>query len=218
MGDRLNRVAQLKPAMYIRGVENIMLDMAIRPELARALFGKIKAFYLEYMTRILESARGKLDIVLTGDDFGAQDGLLLSPSMWSEFLSEGFRQYNGLIKGHGVLAMHHTCGSVAELIPAMIENGLDVLQSLQPEAHGMDPASLKRQYGQCLCFQGGVSVQKTLPRGTPDDVRQEVKNLAETMGEGGGYIFCTAHNIQVDTPIENLRALLAAYRDYGGND
>jgi uroporphyrinogen decarboxylase len=216
MGDRLNRIAQLKPAMYIRGVENIMLDMAIRPALARAVFGRIKAFYLEYLTRILESASGKLDIVLTGDDFGAQDGLLVSPSMWSEFLSEGFRQYNELIGAHGVVAMHHTCGSVVELIPAMIDNGLDVLQSLQPEARGMDPASLKRRYGRRLCFHGGVSVQRTLPRGTPDDVRQEVKNLANTMGKGGGYIFCTAHNVQADTPIENVQALLTAYRDFGG--
>ncbi len=97
----------------------------------------------------------------------------------------------------------------------MIDCGLQVLQSLQPEARGMDAARLKADFGDRLCFQGGVSIQRTLPYGTPDDVRREVKALAEAMGRDGGYIFCTSHNIQADTPMANVRALLDAYREYG---
>jgi uroporphyrinogen decarboxylase len=215
MGDRLNRVAQLKPAMYLRGVDAILLDMAMRPDMARAIFGHIRSFYTAYLERILDAAGGKIDIVLTGDDFGTQDGLLVSPRMWDDFLREGFREYIALVRAHGARAMHHTCGAVAGLIPAMMDCGLQILQSVQPEARGMDAARLKEAFGDRLCFHGGVSIQRTLPHGTPQAVQAEVKRVAETLGCGGGYIFCTAHNIQADTPMENVKALLRSYREYG---
>ena len=85
MGDRLNRVAQLKPAMYLRGVERIFLDLAERPEIAEAIFSRLRAFYCEYLARVLDAADGLIDIVCTGDDFGSQNGLLLSPAMWRSF-------------------------------------------------------------------------------------------------------------------------------------
>jgi len=215
MGDRLNRVAQLKPAMYIRGTEEIFVDLAIRPEIARAVFGRIKAFYREYLSRILAAAKGKIDIILTGDDFGAQNAPLLSLSMWDAFLREGFADYVRIIHQSGATAMHHTCGSVVDMIPGMIDSGLDILQSLQPEAAGMDAAKLKRLFGERLSFQGGVSIQKTLPFGTTDDVTREVARLAATFGKSGGYIFGTAHNIQTDVSVANVLALLEAYREFG---
>ena len=214
-GDRLNRVAQLKPAMYLRGMEQILIDMALSPGIAHAIFRKIREFYLAYLEHILEAAKGKIDIVLTGDDFGAQNGLLVSAATWDEFLSEGFAQYLGLANSRGAKTMHHTCGSVAPLIPRMIACGLDVLQSLQPEAQGMRPSDLKAQFGPHIAFHGGVSIQRTMPFGTREDVHAEVKELAHTMGEGGGYIFCTAHNLQADTPVENVHELMAAYHRYG---
>lgn len=215
MGDRLNRVAQLKPAMYLRGTEQIFLDLALREDVARAIFRKIREFYLAYTSRILAAARGKIDIVLTGDDFGAQNACLLSPDMWREFLQPGFREYVDLIHSRGATVMHHTCGSVVDIVPDLIESGLDVLQSVQPEARGMSLPELKRRFGDRLCFQGGISIQKTLPFGTPDDIRREVKTIADAVGRTGGYIFCTAHNIQADTSVENILALLDAYREYG---
>ncbi len=133
MGDRLNRVAQLKPAMYVRGTSEIMEDMIIRPDMARAVFERIRKFYREYLIRILEAAEGLIDIVLTGDDFGAQNGPLISPKMWKEFLGEGFGDYVKIVKEHGAKAMHHTCGCVTRIVPMMVECGLDVLQTLQPE-------------------------------------------------------------------------------------
>ncbi len=215
MGDRLNRFAQLKPAMYLRGMEQIYVDMATAGEVAKAIFGQIRAFYREYLRRILEAAQGKIDIILTGDDFGAQNGPLVAPEMWDGFLREGFAEYIAIIHEFGARAMHHTCGSVVDLIPRMIDCGLDILQSLQPEAAGMDPARLKADFGGRLSFQGGVSIQRTLPFGSRDDVRREVKRLAATLGPSGGYIFGTAHNVQADTPLENVEALLGAYHDYG---
>jgi len=214
-GDRLNRLAQLKPAMYLRGVEQILLDLTLHPEIARAVLGRIRAFYLAYEERILDAAQGELDILLTGDDFGSQRGPLLSPRMWAEFLGEGFRQYCALAKSYGVWTMHHTCGSVAPIIPLMMERGLDVLQSLQPEAAGMEPRALKARYGERLSFHGGISIQRTLPYGTPDEVQGEVRERVAALAIGGGYILGTSHNIQADAPLPNLRALLEAYRELG---
>lgn len=213
-GDRLNRVAQLKPAMYLRGIALILEDMALRPDLALAVFGHIRSFYRGYLQRILSASRGSLDIVLTGDDYGAQNGPLVSPRMWVSLLGPGFAEYVGLIKSYGAVAMHHTCGSVRPLIPLMVERGLDVLQSLQPEAHGMQARDLKAEFGRRLAFHGGISVQRTLPYGTVEEVQQEVHERAEVLGRGGGYILCTSHNIQADTPLDNIIALLDAYRTH----
>jgi len=215
MGDRLNRVAQLKPAMYLRGVENILMDVALREEVAHAVFARIKSFYLMYLERILDAAHGKIDIILTGDDFGSQKGLLLSPGMWRTFIKPGFAEYIKLIKQHGALSMHHTCGSVVDIIPDFIECGLQVLQSIQPEADGMILADLAARFGGKICFHGGISVQQTMPFGTADEVAAEVGRIAQIVKPVGGYIFCTSHNIQADTPVENVTALLQAYARYG---
>ncbi len=215
MGDRLNRVAQLKPAMYLLGTEKLFMDIAMRSEIVQAVFAKIRKFYLVYLERILSAARGKIDIVITGDDFGAQNGPLISPEMWRNLLKPGFKEYLDLVRRHGVVSMHHTCGSVVGIIPDMIECGLDILQSIQPEAQGMALADLKNKFGKKLCFQGGISIQKIMPYGSPEDVRREVRRIAEIVGPDGGYIFCTSHNIQADTPLENITALMDAYLEFG---
>jgi uroporphyrinogen decarboxylase len=215
MGDRLNRVAQLKPAMYLRGLEDTFADLVLRPQIVRAVLTQIKTFYLAYLERILEAAKGKIDIVLTGDDFGSQVGPLISPDMWRAFIEPGFGEYIELIKSYGATAMHHTCGSVVEIIPEMIACGLDVLQSIQPEAANMSLVDLKARFGRELCFHGGISIQNTMPFGTPSAVRQAVEEIARIIKPDGGYIFCTAHNIQADTSVENVQALLEAYHNYG---
>lgn len=215
MGDRLNRIAQLKPGMYLRGIQRMFEDMILHPELATATISRIRTFYLDYAQRLFEAANGKLDIVLTGDDFGAQNNPLISPRMWETFLGQGFADYVQLAKSYGVRVMHHTCGAVYPLIPLMIERGLDVLQSLQPDAAGMDPHRLKSEFGHRLAFHGGISIQDTLPFGGREDVRKEVQDRVDAYGVGGGYILCTAHNIQADTPVENVIELLRAYHEYG---
>jgi hypothetical protein len=214
MGDRMNRIAQLKPAMYIRGVEQIFMDMSLDPDVAEAIFTKIREFYCAYAERIFDAANGKIDIVLTGDDFGSQNGPLISNNMWVNFLGKGFADYVSLAKNNNALVMHHTCGSVKSLIPCMMERGLDVLQSLQPEAEDMNPRVLKAEFGSRLGFQGGISIQDTMPFGTPQDVRDEIKDRVEALAPGGGYILCTAHNIQADVPVENAMELFRAYKDY----
>jgi uroporphyrinogen decarboxylase len=215
MGDRLNRLAQLKPAMYLRGVERIFMDLVGTPDIARAIFARIRAFYLDYAERIFDAADGQLDILLMGDDFGSQNGPLVSPAMWTEFLGEGFAGYTRLAHERGLRVMHHTCCSVKPIIPLMLDSGLDILQSLQPEAVDMEPANLKRDFGDRLAFHGGISIQRHLPFGSAEQVRQEVRQRVEALAPGGGYILSTAHNLQADVSLENARALWAAYREFG---
>jgi len=211
-GDRTNRVAQLKPYMYLRGMENTFVDLALHREIFRFIVGRITAFYREYLTRILEAARGKIDIFMTGDDFGSQNSLLCSRETWKELLEPGFGDYLELIRQAGALSMHHSCGAVEPLIGDMADCGLDILQSIQPEAAGMDPSALKRKYGSRISFNGSLSIQKTLPFGTPEEVKMEVADRVEAFGRDGGFIIGTAHNIQPDVPVENVLALIDAYR------
>jgi uroporphyrinogen decarboxylase len=215
-GDRLNRLAQLKPAMYLRGVEQILVDLRLAPDLFAAIVGRIREFCLEYQRRTLEAAEGELDLLMTGDDFGTQHGLFISVADWRSALRPGFEAFIALAHQHDVPVMHHTCGSIVELLPEFVDCGLDVLQGLQPGTQGMDLPRLKREYGRDLAFQGGIGIQHALPRGTPEEVREEARQVLETMSPGGGYLAATSHAIQADVPPENVLALVEAYREFGG--
>jgi uroporphyrinogen decarboxylase len=215
MGDRMNRCAQLKPAMYLRGVDQILVDLAIEPEIAQYIFRRVADFYLEYARRTLDAAGGGIDILMLGDDFGTQKGLFMSPDMWRRFLRPGFKAFTDLGHDHGCKVAHHSCGSIKPIIPDLIECGLDILNPVQPDVDDMDRRELKTRFGNDLTFHGSISIQRTLPFGTPEDVRREVRERFQTLGPGGGFIFCTAHNIQADTPTENAVALFEAYRTLG---
>ncbi|MCK4982707.1 MAG: hypothetical protein KAS17_07265 [Victivallaceae bacterium] len=217
MGDRLNRIAQFKPAMYLRGMEQLLMDTALNPDMFMAVIDKISGFYTEYLTRILTAADGMIDVVVTGDDFGAQNGLLISRQMWREYLYPGFRKFIDISHSFDTPVMHHTCGSIYEIIADMIEAGLDVLNPLQPNTAGMDFAKIKSEFGDKICFHGGLSVQTNLPFGSPEDVKAEVQKTLAVLGKESGYIACTAHNVQADVPVENILALFEAYKEYRCN-
>jgi len=215
MGDRLNRCAQLKPAMYVRGVEQILVDTILNPDIAKAVFRRIADFYAEYARRTLEAGEGNIDIFFTGDDFGTQDNTFLPVHVWRDQLRDGFKRFIDIGHEFNCRVAHHTCGSVAALIPDFISCGLDILNPLQPDVAGMDYRKIKQEFGDRMAFHGGISIQKTMPYGSPQDVRREVKDRVEKLAPGGGYIFCTAHNIQTDTPLKNVETLFIACRELG---
>ena len=215
-GDRLDRTAQLKPAMYLRGMEQIYLDLYENPEIADAIISHIKDYFLTYNERLFQAANGKIDIFMMGDDFGTQNGPMMSVDTWRRFFKEGFRQYIDLAHRYGMKVMHHTCGAVRDLIPEFIDCGLDILQSVQPRAAGMDLGELKKEFGKYLSFHGSVDIQETLPHGSIEDIRAEVRERMEAGKPGGGFIISTAHNIQPDTPVESVLALYEAYQEFGG--
>jgi uroporphyrinogen decarboxylase len=212
-GDRLDRTAQLKPSMYLRGTEQFLSDLVLEPAIADCILEHIGHYYLTYNERVFQAAQGRIDIFFMGDDMGTQTGLWVSPKMYRRFFKERFRRYNDLAHRYGMKTMYHTCGNVTKLIPDFIDCGLDILQSLQPSA--MDLAVLKREYGKHLAFQGGIDIQEVLPKGTPAQVREHVRQRAQVLGAGGGYIFGTAHNLLPDVPTENAVALFHAYRQAG---
>jgi len=127
--------------------------------------------------------------------------------MWAEFLKPCHQRINRVVHDFGAKVIYHSDGAVMDAVPGLVYMGIDVLQPLQFDASGMDPERLKRDFGDRLCFEGGVSVQKTLPFGTPDDVRREVTDRIRVLGGGGGYILGPSHAIQAGTPPENIAAM-----------
>jgi uroporphyrinogen decarboxylase len=216
VGDRLDRTAQLKPTMYLRGVQQTFADLLMNPKIVECIRDHVVNYFVEYDHRVFKAAKGAIDVFMMGDDIGGQTGPLLSLEMWRRYFKKGFKTYVGIAHQYGIPVMYHTCGDVKQFIPDFIECGLDILQSLQPQATNMDIRQLKKEFGKHICFQGGMDIQHVLPLGKVEDVRQMVRYAMESAKEGGGYTICTAHNIQIDTPIENVVALFEAYHEFGG--
>ena len=151
-----------------------------------------------------------VDMIWLGDDIGQQSGLLMSPRHWRRFLKPRMAELIAQIKSinPAVRVAYHTDGCVYKLIPELIEIGIDVLNPVQPAA--MDCARLKREWGRELCFWGSMDEQHTLPFGTPDDVRAEVRDRVSVLGAGGGLILGPTHHVQLDTPLENFWAMVEA--------
>ncbi len=194
-------------AWYMRGFQQMLLDLALNPELAHAIFAPVSEFYVSHFTKILSVARGLIDLVFTADDIAGQNGLLMSLDMWGKHIRPYHARLNRIIHEHGAKVIYHSDGAVMQAVPGLIDMGIDVLQALQFDARDMDPAELKTMYGDRLCFCGGISVQSTLPFGTPEDVRHEVRERVRVLGRDGGYILGPSHAIQVGTPPENILAL-----------
>jgi uroporphyrinogen decarboxylase len=201
---------------YMRGFEQMFLDFADSPDLVHALFGRVTDFFCAHFSRLLEVADGRVDLAFTADDLGGQNGLLLSLDTWERFIKPYHQRLNRVIHEFGVKVIYHTDGAVMKAVPGLIDMGIDVLQALQFSARGMDPAALKELAGMRLCFEGGVSVQTTLPFGTVEDVRAEVDTLISVLGKDGGYILGPSHAIQAGTPAENILAMFETALDSGG--
>jgi len=204
VGNRLNRTSVLKAAIYLREMQQLMMDMALNPPLVKALLEKISDYYLAHNERIFKAGEGFIDIFMMGDDFGTQKGLLISSRMFQEFFAPRLKEFADQAKSYGMKVMLHSCGSIRELIPSIIEIGVDILNPIQTHAVGMIPEELKEEFGHRICFHGGIDIQKTLPFGTVQEVENEVKDRIRVLGKDGGYILASTHNIQPDTPIENI--------------
>jgi hypothetical protein len=156
-------------------------------------------------------------IAISGNDFGTQKGELFSPEWWVELYAPHYKRFNDWVHQHTRWkTFYHSCGSIYHLIEPMIQIGVDILNPVQCSAANMEPERLKREFGSRLClWGGGVDTQKTLPFGTPDEVRAEVAERVRTFAPGGGFVFSAVHNIQRNSPPENLVAMLEAAREVG---
>jgi uroporphyrinogen decarboxylase len=200
----------------LMGMERALENLAWRPELIEAAVDRLERFYLEFHPRFLDATAGLLDIFNLGDDFAHDKGLMINPATWRRIFKPVIARAFAMAKARGLRTWFHCCGAIREIIPDMIEIGLDVLEPCQVHLPGMAPEELKREFGKDLTFFGAINTQNTLPFGTPDDVRAEVRERVRVLGEGGGYIVSSDHSVMVDVPVENVLAMYEAAGSYVG--
>jgi uroporphyrinogen decarboxylase len=195
---------------YGRGVEQVLIDIASEDPVYLFIVEKRHQFSLQHIDRVLTAAKGRIDLVLCGDDFGSQRGLLISPQSFDKLFSQRKKEFFDMVHSHHAKVTHHCCGSSRALIPRFIDIGMDCLQTIQARAEGMDPYGLKADFGERICLHGAVDVQGWLQKATPSEARKETQRLMEEVGRGGGFILAPSHNLQPDIPVENVLAVYSA--------
>jgi uroporphyrinogen decarboxylase len=191
---------------FLRKIDNLLMDMALRPEMAHHIMDRFTDFYLAFFDRMFTVAPGRIDILRIADDLGTQTGLFFSPEMIDTFVLTRVRKLVDLAHSHDVKVMFHSCGAILPIIDKIIEAGVDILDPLQAAADGMDPNVLKKEFGNRICLHGGICTQHVLPNGTEAEVRETVSSLIQILGKGGGYILSPCHVLQTDVPTRNILA------------
>lgn len=190
-------------AWILRGIEPILTDFLMNPLFVEELFDKIIEFNLVITKRLCQFP---IDAFHFGDDWGQQEGLIIDPVLWRQFFKKRLRKLYDAVHSAGLPVSIHSCGDITEIIPDLIEIGVNMICPLQAEA--MDFNFLKKEYSKDLAFWGGVSTQKTFPFGSPEDIKREIRERITVLGKGGGYILAPSHELQGDIPLENMLAFI----------
>jgi uroporphyrinogen decarboxylase len=203
--------------LRLRGFEDGYIDLVANEALVARIMDRILELKLAYWERVFDLLGDLVDVAGESEDLGGQQGLLFSPDTYRRLVkprqAELFRLIHARSRARVSL---HSCGAIRDLIPDLIEAGVDILNPVQVSAAGMDTAELKREFGRELTFWGGgIDTQRVLPSATPAAVRDEVRRRLDDLMPGGGFVFATVHNVQADVPIENLLAMLDALREHG---
>ncbi|MEI8241687.1 MAG: uroporphyrinogen decarboxylase family protein [bacterium] len=195
-------------ATHMRGMEAFMTDLALQPELATAIIGRIMGYLIPALERLCREARDDFDIYYIADDFCTALGPLLSPAMFRQHIKPYLAQMAGIVHRHGKKFLLHTCGAVRPLLADVIDAGVDILEPIQTSAAGMAVEGLKRDFGDRLTFYGSIDLITVLSRGSPADVRAEVLKNFRILGANGGFIVGPGHTyIQPDVPLANILAM-----------
>lgn len=201
----------------LRGMETSLMDPLTDPELTHVLLEKVCDFLYEYHRRIFETCEGLIDISQVTDDLGSQSGPMFSLKMYRDFYGPHHRRFIKLCRDFGIKVFHHDDGAMRTFLPDLIEAGIDILNPVQWSCPGMELKGLKADFGQNICFHGGIENQRILPFGTPAEVRAEVRNCIDVLGKDKtGYILAPCHNLQSVTPLENIIAMYEEAWNYGG--
>jgi len=202
-------------SQYLRGFEDWYVDFALNTDMLNALFDAVLEITMHIARRQLEAVGREVDVVYCSDDLGSQNGLQVGREHYLRHIkprhARYFQQVHALSPAK---LLFHSCGGVASIIDDLIEIGVEVLNPVQVAAAGMDPVELKRKYRGRMAFWGATDSQTTLPRGTASDVNRMVERRIEQLGEGGGYVLASCHNIQPDVPLENVLAMFEHAREY----
>ena len=202
---------------YMRGLENLFIDMIEQPAILEAIIDRTLEFWLGWFRLFMDEVGDVVDVIMIGDDLAGQDGPLYPPRIYRSIVKPRQKRLVQYIKSRTKAKIwYHSCGSIIEYIPDLLDNGIDILNPVQVSARGMDPRWLKATYGDKLVFWGGgIDSQHILPRASPDEVRKHVRRNVEAFKPGGGYVFNNVHNIQADVPPENVLAMFDAALEFG---
>ena len=193
----------------LRGMENILMDMCLNEEFTETLFAGILEHHMELLDCILDR---NFDAVYIGDDWGQQKGSIMGPNLWRKFIKPGMTKMFEKIKNKGKYIVLHSCGDIREMLPDLIDMGLDVYNTVQPEIY--DLQELKNEFGKDLTFYGGISTQQFLPYASEEEVKEMTKKVLDIMHQGGGYILSPTHAATPDIPVENLLAMIEVAKNY----
>lgn len=208
----------LELSAWTRGMENFYMDLAADPNFACGLMDVINELKMRYWELALAEVGDQVVAVTEADDMASQHSLIISPETYRRLIKPRHKRLFDHIHrlAPNASIFFHSCGAINELIPDLIEVGVDILNPVQVNAAGMDTKRLKKEFGDVLCFWGGgVDTQHILPYGTPQQVRDEVRRRIDDLAPGGGFIFNTVHNIQADVPPQNLAAMFETLREFG---
>jgi uroporphyrinogen decarboxylase len=209
----------LEMALRLRGMEAFLMDLVEEPVEAERLLDKVLEVKLDYWNTALAELGDVVDVIAEADDYGTQASQLVSPATFRRIFKPRLVELVRTMKrgAPDAFVFFHSCGNVRDILPDLIEIGVDALNPVQITASGMDPAGLKRDFGKDIAFWGGgIDTQEVLPRGTPREVRDAVRRSVAALAPGGGFVFCTIHNIQADVPPENVLAMYDAAVEFGG--
>lgn len=203
-------------SQYLRGFEEWYMDAAADPDLFAAMLDAVLEVNMTIASKILDEVGDIIDIAATSDDLGTQGGLQVSPPFFRKVIKPRLQKFFDAIHSRTKAPVFfHTCGSVYDIIGDLIDVGVDALNPIQVTAAKMEPANLKREFGEHVSFWGAIDTQKVMPFGTQAEVEAQVKTRLRELGEGGGYVVCAVHNIQSEVPAENIVAMCRATREHG---
>lgn len=208
----------LEMVLWLQGYDQGYMNLLVNRAVTEAVLEHVLRLKIAYAEALLARVGPYVDIFYNGDDLGLQDGPMIRAEWFRDLLADRYVAYHEAIKRGAPQAkiFFHTCGSVVELLPDLIATGIDILNPVQVSAAGMgDTAALKRDFGDAVTFWGAIDTQQVMPRGTPQDVKDEVRRRIDDLAPGGGYVLNTSHNIQADVPPENILALVEALDEYG---
>jgi len=190
-------------AWTLRGFNEILMDFLLEKKFANELLDRIVEYNLKVVDIVSEY---DIDCIFFGDDWGQQKGLIMGPPIWREFIQPRLKRQYDYVKGKGMYVAQHSCGDIREVFSELVDLGLDIYNTFQPEI--FDVCEMKRKYGQDVTFFGGISTQRLLPFASPEEVKSETRRMMEVIGRDGGYITAPTHAIPNDVPTENIIAFL----------
>jgi len=202
---------------FLRGMENFLSDIYLDKNGTKRLIDKLVEGNMKFLDRVLRGVGEYVDLLQFGDDLGLQNGPFMSPDVFKEIFMPRYKKMWDFVHNNTDCKIFlHSCGSVFELLPHLIDAGVDVLNPVQTTAVNMEPEKLKKEFGKYITFWGGgCNTRDVLPNKTPTEVKEDVKRRIEIFSKGGGFVFNQTHNILADVKPENVIAMLEAAYEYG---